>query len=482
MEKHAIMFLLILSLIVLGACDDDSSQENNINSTNNINTTGDTTLNNTVEWPDFTTHQSDPGLLFELSGIVNSYEDLVNQTAVNGIGHMTLLEDGIEAAYVDRPVVTEFLPEDRDPMLVLSALGPQSADPNPHENHVASGTYSTIYVYLFRHILEEKLNQEEALLYGEEIDAAIHVKTNYYVRKDGMRFYRRCNALVDTQESGSVVALDTEGVDDFSVGQLFSARGNIILSDDPEVIEERSAIQEEDNGEFCIFIIDGVYVDAATFYDGLESELALTCELPEGFLDPTTTESLRGLFKGEIVEFIGNGSEAGGPGNFVVSLTSGQIPIQDTNRFVALEERPEGDLLRLVLMGGYQTLGADHIRLNMLNLDFFRDELVSQSASGLTTLAPEAVYAFSLYDYEYKSVGGVVSYKVCPLATLVDATAVGELRFCDTGNTDFSVGEPFELAVNIPLTSDASAMVQDFGEVGFCSCARGDEEIDCGEF
>ncbi|MBU1238121.1 hypothetical protein KKF84_13515 [Myxococcota bacterium] len=477
--------LIILSCfvlpIILCACDDSGGEDNNHNNVNNSNNTNNVNNSNNVNnIPDFSTPVGDPAVLYELRGIINTYAALEGGTATDGIGGMSLHVDGDDVLYSQRPVITEFCSSDGTGLIVLSTIGVVSGDSNPHENHVQSGTYSTIYVYLEKAGLLALKEAGQEILRGDAIHVVVHVRTEYFERIDGVRLYRRCNTLVDTGESTSAIQVEMAGVTDFSPGEVVVSRGNVAMTGDTEVITARTGLTEMDEGELCRFIIDGEYVDGETFYSELYADLALDCELPDGFMEGNG-DVLTGLFKGTIEVSRGDGTEAGGPGSFDLTLGGAAVEVDDMNRFAAIDQDAT-EVVHLVLMGDYRAITSSHISLNIVNVDFSREELLASAAEGLTVLDATAVEGALVYYYEYKEIGGGFRYMVCPLAVPSEDTSGWQIAVCNTENVDFDLGEPFQVALNIPMTNDATALAEATGISEACSCVENTAAIDCSDF
>ncbi|MBU1221321.1 hypothetical protein KKF34_02455 [Myxococcota bacterium] len=465
----------LLMLLVFNSCD--SGENNNSNTTSSNNTSNTNNTNSTTQLEvDLVNPVAIPAFIFEFRGKINTAEALSTGTHENALGFNTLFTGTLELEYDDRPVINQYENSEGTEYIVISSLLPLEAIENPYESVIFAGTYSTMYIYLPTETLRELKNSGNKFLQGAQVGE--HLYTEVFLHVDNSYFYKRCITLLSTDNPENLIEIDTSYVDDFDAGEVLTVVGNVEFSADLERIQQIPSL-EEDNEQYCYYIARKQVVNKESFYSLLEEVPSLECVLPDDMLEPGTDKYLTGQFRGPIVERVGNGNETPGWGDFSVALSEGEIDASSYTRFATWVESDDDDAeITLTLLGDYQVLGTDNISLNITELTFSRNGLVSELSESNGVMNPDSLIGFNMYKYEYKRISGSDYRKICPMALPVDDTH-NSIYLCAEENTNFGIGEELQIAINLSLTDDASEVMSAYQLTENCVCDNTLEYVDC---
>lgn len=424
---------------------------------------------------------SDMAAIVDIKGIVNSYEDVINQKATFGIGTIRLFNGGKEDIYQAQQVVANYKSE-KGEYTIVSAYSELEKVVDLPDNIASAASYHLFTLYLKNSEMLKMKEMGISVVGNEVFGGAIDSRIEYYRRKDNVLLLKKCNKLAAMVVEKNAFMVDVENSETFAVGENFSTKANIVMSDDFERLKTVSPSMVEDNGEICRFSVDRKDVDKETFYLELQEAFGLDCEIGEDFLTPFSEEYLTFMLKGEIVVPTGTGSEKTAGGEVNLFLGGKNVEVSNFNKFAVIREREDGDVVSISSMGNYRNLGENHLALEVLEIDFGKSAFLEMKKNGENSVAFETIRKFGIFHYEYKEENGQGKTKSCPIGVLLGKTPQNSIFLCHENNVAFEVGETLQVAANLAVSSDPAIIAEAAGDEKECYCHKGNQEIDCGEF
>jgi hypothetical protein len=292
-------------------------------------------------------------------------------------------------------------------------------------------------------------------------------------------FTRYCPvAYSDADGDGSRLFADAHRNANFAVGEDALLWGNLALG-------ARAEVTEANEATLCTFYQNGQLISRADYLAGLaQTEPELSCEVPEGFLGPSSPSWFTVFFTGLINDpDVPMASWTHGLGDLEAVLDGEAFVVDDSYLLAYLWDQGT-PLLVAQSLGDVEELGTNHYRFHLVQLALGQAWLAEMKAAGETirTYDPDWTYV-TLWEYEQKVVGPDDWYKQCPILTHDPASSAGSVLVCSDQNTDFSPGEPWDVAAVIPATGDATTILAVNAMTEPCACSTSTGlALDCATF
>ncbi len=222
------------------------------------------------------------------------------------------------------------------------------------------------------------------------------------------------------------------------------------------------------------------------YYLGIEdawetSVLELSCSLPDDFLTPQAANSLTFILDGVLAD--------GQPGSGEVQVTLDGETHDYGSYAIAAVTRSAQDGTPIVTVTSYGSLNQvapNQISMKYMETNIGIERLESLKTAGENRLDydPETGGFFAyLSEVNDKTVGSNRYVRMCPTAILTQGDYTPSLWVCVENNSEFVQGEPFEIAANLPMTTDSALIGQVLANEGACYCYQhGGSEFDCADW
>jgi len=428
-------------------------------------------------------------LLLDYRGLINTAAEASEETlATYGKASFLAIADGQSTWMLDDPIAYIYRYPDDYPVeerrgqefLVLQAYREQTVSGS--ELHADSAQ-----VYLPR--------SELALLAGQDhgvVRAAQGLRANLrrysgYYRSDQVTFIRDCYRAISNDDLvASEFVVDARQNATFSAGETVLASANIGLRTDYVSLEASlGEALEAHEGMFCSCTRNAERLPCEEWQVQIhEDPGALSCALPDGFLDPKGPSRAVFRFKGPINAT--GGTMETGTAVFDLAL-AGQPVGLEYSAYAYRSKLTSGtyagkETVAITALGGVEQSTQTRYTYNALIATYFVDGLAAVKSSGDNAFSLDMQHLFSVALYKVDQIDdpGERLQKICPRALNKQSDTSNWL--CHQANDSFAVGEPLEIASNLLLTEDPEEMGTAGQPYEGCSCLRNDESIDCGEF
>lgn len=428
-------------------------------------------------------------LLLDYRGLINTVADASESTlATYGKASFLAIADGQSTWMLDEPIAYIYRYPDDYPVeerrgqefLVLQAYREQSV--SGAEMHADSAQ-----VYLPRTELELLAGQQQgAVRAAQGLRANLRRYSGYY-RSDQVTFIRDCyRAISDDDLAASELVVDARENKTFSAGETVLASANIGLRTDYVSLEASlGEVLEAYDGMFCSCTRNTERIPCDEWLAQIhEDPGALTCELPEDFLDPKDPSHAVFRFKGPINAT--GGTMKNGTAVFDVALAAQPVSLE-YSAYAYRSKLTSGtyagkETIALTALGGVDQSSETRYTYNALIATYFVDALTAAKSSGQNGFSLDMQHLFSVVLYAVDQIDdpGNRLQKICPRAVNKQTNTSNWL--CHEANESFAVGEQLEIASNLLLTDDPEEMGTAGLPDGGCMCLRNDESIDCSEF
>ncbi len=315
-----------------------------------------------------------------------------------------------------------------------------------------------------------------------EIESARLYEASAYIKKDGSRVVRFCNlAKIDKLNSNSKMLIENDKNQTFDHGEELEIKANIALTDDKTEIKKIYPNAVDDEGKLCEYRIGEDAVTKEDFEKAISGKVQLDCELPENFEDPFSESYLTFLFSGEINSpDTDQGKETPGMGDYTLLVDGREIKITDMGGYSKRISSKEKEYIALVSIGDYTNAGGNHVKFNMLEIDIPLDDLKKMKADGENIYKPGPSGYPIITTAEWKPVDGKMIGKYCPIAVVPEETTDSSYFICHKKNAEFAVGETYQIAANLRLTSDLEKIKESWNIDAPCYCIDTEgNTVDC---
>jgi hypothetical protein len=291
---------------------------------------------------------------------------------------------------------------------------------------------------------------------------------------DGSVFERRCQMVdMESNLSESNIFLSFFDNTEFAVGEDIHFWANFSIG-------EKLEITAQNEGDLCLYYINNRISNKNDWYSARAMTEPLTCEIPDGFLDPRTEPYMTFWFTSRINDYSVNYGENYGISDIVLQWEGQRIIVSDLYSLVFYYEI--NDLLYVQGLGDSTLLSNGVVTSNMFRFIIRRSALEQMKTDGLSTIPfdPENMgVTVDAIEELYTTDDAFV--KSCPLLISNPETTDGTVLSCNADNVDFMPGEMLELAVTADLTDDATLLIDAYGSVD-CSCTINNAYMDCADF
>ena len=417
---------------------------------------------------------------FEFHGLINSEADAAAQNVVQGTGWATTHLDNDDQDYSDMmgayryhvpetSSATNLADKDTVALFFMQMTGQEG------------NTYHYLYFYSYLTI-----DQLQALAAAGPAEVPVPsgfglrvYQSDYTVRSfDQALFSRTCLVTgANKAATASRIFINSWNNRDFSAGENIHLWANVSL--DPPTV-----ISPDNEGQYCGYAMNSQPITKEEYEEGLaQTEPELSCDIPDGFLDPDGSDWLSLIFVGPI----NDGSQswqnlAAGAGSATATIDGTDLAVGDQYEIAALYTNPE-QLVFLYAKGGTEQLGPNHYAYHDVQLSIPQRWLQAVKANGQTTVPFDPDSMSVLVDAAEQIIDGNDYWtKMCPTLIFSQDSSDGTIILCSENNDSFAIGEQLEIALSIPMTSDATAIHETMGTREDCFCYHGHQIVDCSEF
>jgi len=309
------------------------------------------------------------------------------------------------------------------------------------------------------------------------------------LKMDGSRLDRVCTiGFADPANKDSRYFVDTGLNKTFGVGEVLALWGNVGLETDPAAIKEQYPDLEDYEGLWCQFLKDNATITKDEYVAELASDDAtLSCDMPQGYLDPFSADHLAVTFKGAIND-AANQYPAYGAIQIDAEVDGGTYgdAVYSTYAYKYTDAGAGTDYVAASTMDDVVEVSTRRYTVNLIAIEVARPALVEAKASGEGLIANDQIFAYiAEAELIYAADGTTLDYqKICPVAVNDPASTASSAFVCAEGNTDFSIGETLELASNLALTTDPAVVgpLSGVPEGETCICQNLTTPIPCADF
>jgi hypothetical protein len=443
----------LLALLLAGACADDGP----------AGTAGPDGGDYGLEPPsEFWDPVAEDVMLFEMKGRINPV-DVSSADLKLGLGEFTAETDTVNTCMREDPYsyIKQYPTDVSDTSLAGNEYVVLTAYEQVESSAKSAEFYHTRVGLLVGDLLAAKQDGANEIPAGgafiEVNDWTVHIKLN------GERLDRVCPVAVRDQ-AVTVSKLFVDHVDNvgFDQGETIKAWGNVGLSDDQEAIAASDPALELHDGMYCEFMLDHEPITAAEY----EAELAddtstLSCDLPEGYLDPVADNYLAFTFRGEINDedtqiLVYGAMEI----DAEVDGDSFGVGIYSAEANLAGGDAP-GAAVAVGALSDVVNVSADQFTCVSTYVVLER-EVLQQARAGETHAIPiSSVYFAYVSEVGLVYDGDDVAHlKFCPRGIIDSDDPESSLFVCFEDNDSFDVGEDLELAGSMALTSDPETIAE----------------------
>jgi hypothetical protein len=437
--------------------------------------------------PGFSTPVSPNALVFELKGMINSYDSVLHsENATYGKGKFQFHATGKQPEVIQEdPMVFEYVYEGKDAgakagKRVLALRGLRF---HHLESSAARFRITLAQVIIPEEALDRTAVTQEVDVAASKLSATLRDITSV-VRADDVVLYKDCTlGVIDAKNTGSRLRVDQhQGKAGLAVGRPLFIWGNLALETDPARLDALLA----GKGQRCGCTKDKKPITCAEFEtEAQKSGEELSCPLPQGFLEPGSTSHLSMTFKGPIN---GTGGEAS-PASGLATLSAivGGKPyaldyLSHARRYPFTSGSWTGqEIVEILSMGDVKTVAKDRYTFNVLLTRVRVDLLQKLKADGVHQPPADTQLGYVAFLFEAEQIypeAGDNLVRMCPVA--VTATPPGSLHLCHAANKTFAAGETLELAASLALSADPQQVAAWLGSG--CFCTKNNATISCDAF
>jgi hypothetical protein len=419
-------------------------------------------------------------------GLINSYEDVVNQQAVDGIGEASVVLPSGSTSLDEMAMTFRYdFPQDYPyekwrgvSMLALDLYKTVKGDST-------SATYNDLRLYIPRDDLAALKGSGGNVMGLGELALVSLSTIDLLVRKDGVRMQKTCfGAIADTSVKESKFFVNSSKNTGFAAGENLKIWANVAMTSDKAKILETFKTLVDDNGSLCRYLKDQTSITKEEYYVEIKKEFDLDCGVPDGFLTPLAADYETFMFKGLINDISGNDQPVNGVSVYKVFAAGKARSVNDYSAYSSAVKYDSMDLVGVTSIGNVIQMDAINYTYLATETYFSREDLVALKTGGVNRMDFDgsnmltAVYAMEQKDRKPKSY-----FRQCALA-VIDTTRTGSAAYvCHEKNTDFSAGEGLQTAANFELTTDTAAIAEYVGTDDGCICYdEASAYFDCSEF
>lgn len=305
------------------------------------------------------------------------------------------------------------------------------------------------------------------------------------VKPDGTRLDRICTLAIRAGDAASRLFVGGEAPA-LGVGEPLHLYGNVALGTDAGAIAASDPDLVEYGGLLCELRVDDAPATAEEYEAALaEDGPQLSCELPEGYLEPPAADYVTVTFEGEInaadAEYLTYGSAEFGAG-------VGGEPVGDAlySVYATRTGASSGgtDYVAVTALDDVESDGAGGYAFGVIGVEALTDALVEAKEAGAPEIPADALFVYVAdADQYYASSTGVYT-RLCPIAVSDPASTASSLYVCLDASEAFGVGEELELAGSVVLSTDPSVVAGASGlpDGETCFCSLNEEAIPCDEY
>ena len=474
-----IIFSVLTALLILVSCGDK-------NSSNDTDTTPDTDTAEDTANPEpddkFFENSSANRFIFDLKGLINSEQSMVDDKSTPGIGSFDLVL-GTEELSLDGDKFVYFkeFPENYtteelagEKYLIITNYTP-----------IDNGTLENGNIYYNYHYLTMGFSAKDMAELKKSGENELEVPGSswislysYYVvaRANGQYFMQYCGRSGGI-ESQSKIFVDHKNNTSFSTGENFVLWGNITMSE--------PIVRTEENRDKCAFYSsDGATLTKEEF----DAQIALTgtefsCEIPDEFFDPKGEDYIKFKYKGKIssTELVQGYTE------FAEMDIDGTIYLADNYISASgLTTVISKKSVYIQMVGDYSLTSNRSAEYNDLQVFVPVSTLNDMKETGVKEVKFSAENIFNFYTVflrtTYLEIDGQGYVKSCPIAVLDKESLNSALYFCIDENSEFNEGDEIEAAGRITVSDAAEKIGEYYPDGCICYASGGAEDITCEDF